>query len=80
MTGNRYTPVLRDMWCAGEVLRFDCSVLLAGSGAVHFANGMCKLCFDDFVKATGGMSEGADPPAYNADTAPKVIQPVSDAA
>ncbi len=55
------------------MLFFNCFVLLAGSGAVHFVNGMCKLCFDDFVKATGGISEGADPPAYNADTASEVF-------
>lgn len=45
----------------------------AGSGVSHFAHGMCKVCFEDFIEATGGMSEGADPPAYNADAKPKVI-------
>lgn len=46
----------------------------AGSGALHFAHGMCRQCFEDFMEATGGMSEGADPPAYNADAKPKVIK------
>ena len=40
-----------------------------GSGAAKFAQGMCKLCFEDFIAGTGGMSEGADPPAYNAEVA-----------
>ena len=37
---------------------------------------MCKVCFEDFIEATGGMSEGADPPAYNADAKPKVTTPI----
>lgn len=36
---------------------------------------MCKACFEEFIEATGGMSEGADPPAYNADAKAKVIIP-----
>ena len=44
----------------------------AGSGVSHFAHGMCKVCFEEFIEATGGMSVGADPPAYNADAKPKV--------
>ena len=44
--------------------------LLAGCehlamGVEHFQQGMCKQCFIDFVKNTGGTYDGANPPAYS---------------
>ncbi|KAL4527312.1 hypothetical protein Ndes2526B_g08985 [Nannochloris sp. 'desiccata'] len=43
--------------------------LLAGCehlamGVEHFQQGMCKQCFVDFVKHTGGTYDGANPPAF----------------
>ncbi len=33
-------------------------------GVEHFQQGMCKECFTDFVKNTGGTYDGANPPAF----------------
>ena len=30
----------------------------------HFAHGMCRQCFADFVRISGGMYNGANPPAF----------------
>ncbi|CAM6045963.1 unnamed protein product [Sphagnum compactum] len=33
-------------------------------GAVHFAHGLCRGCYDEFVKVSGGMQGGSAPPAF----------------
>ncbi|XP_074564266.1 transcription factor IIIB 60 kDa subunit-like isoform X2 [Curcuma longa] len=30
----------------------------------HFAHGLCKECYDEFVEISGGLQGGADPPAF----------------
>lgn len=30
----------------------------------HFAHGLCKQCFDEFIKLSGGLKGGAEPPAF----------------
>ncbi|XP_024543263.1 transcription factor IIIB 60 kDa subunit isoform X1 [Selaginella moellendorffii] len=34
------------------------------SGAQHYAHGLCKNCYDDFVKISGGLQGGSAPPAF----------------
>ncbi|KAF3341947.1 transcription factor 3B subunit-like isoform X1 [Carex littledalei] len=31
---------------------------------VHFAHGLCKKCFEKFMKLSGGVDGGAEPPAF----------------
>lgn len=33
-------------------------------GAVHFQHGLCRGCYDEFVKVSGGMQGGSHPPAF----------------
>ncbi|XP_068634840.1 transcription factor IIIB 60 kDa subunit isoform X2 [Aristolochia californica] len=33
-------------------------------GATHFAHGLCKVCYDDFIEISGGLQGGAEPPAF----------------
>lgn len=33
-------------------------------GVVHFAHGLCRGCYDEFVKVSGGMTGGSHPPAF----------------
>lgn len=35
-----------------------------GSGEPHFAHGLCKDCYDKFVKLSGGLDGGLEPPAF----------------
>ncbi|GFY93494.1 cyclin/Brf1-like TBP-binding protein [Actinidia rufa] len=35
-----------------------------GSGKAPFAHGLCKSCYDDFIKLSGGLDGGSDPPAF----------------
>ncbi|EIE20930.1 cyclin-like protein [Coccomyxa subellipsoidea C-169] len=49
-----------------------CQHLTAGA-AQHFAHGMCKVCYEEFLEVTGGTSAGADPPAFTAGLAPKKV-------
>ncbi|KAL8161906.1 hypothetical protein V2J09_013395 [Rumex salicifolius] len=35
-----------------------------GSGKPHFAHGLCEICHEEFVKISGGLGEGAEPPAF----------------
>ncbi len=43
----------------------------AASGGAHFAHGMCKDCYERYLKVSGGTySEGADPPAFAAAEVP----------
>ncbi|XP_050287007.1 uncharacterized protein LOC126725978 isoform X3 [Quercus robur] len=44
---------------AGEVL---CEH--KNSGAPHFAHGLCRTCYDAFVKLSGGLHGGSEPPAF----------------
>ncbi|PKA66656.1 hypothetical protein AXF42_Ash003311 [Apostasia shenzhenica] len=30
----------------------------------HFAHGLCKKCYDEFIKISGGLKGGAEPPAF----------------
>ncbi|WOL01895.1 transcription factor IIIB [Canna indica] len=30
----------------------------------HFAHGLCKKCYDKFIKISGGLEGGAEPPAF----------------
>ena len=40
-------------------------VLRAASGTAHFAHGMCKECFEDYLKVSGGQAaDSALPPAF----------------
>ncbi|BDA42484.1 probable transcription factor IIIB 90 kDa subunit at N-terminal half [Coccomyxa sp. Obi] len=34
------------------------------AGGAHFAHGMCKACYEEYLEVTGGTSNGADPPAF----------------
>jgi transcription factor IIIB subunit 2 len=36
-----------------------------GAGEEHFSHGMCRACYADFVKASGGLHDGANPPAFS---------------
>lgn len=33
-------------------------------GEAHFAHAMCRACYLDFIQTTGGVYNGADPPAF----------------
>lgn len=33
-------------------------------GAVHYAHGLCRGCYDEFVKVSGGIRGGSAPPAF----------------
>ncbi|XAR72589.1 hypothetical protein NMG60_11019284 [Bertholletia excelsa] len=35
-----------------------------GTGKAPFAHGLCKSCYDDFVKLSGGLDGGSQPPAF----------------
>ncbi|GAB4858191.1 hypothetical protein Ancab_009588 [Ancistrocladus abbreviatus] len=35
-----------------------------GSGEPHFAHGLCEGCYDEFIKISGGLEGGAEPPAF----------------
>ncbi|KAK9817299.1 hypothetical protein WJX72_012355 [[Myrmecia] bisecta] len=35
-----------------------------GAGDAHFAHGMCRTCFVEYLEVCGGAYSGADPPAY----------------
>ncbi|MCO5570008.1 hypothetical protein L7F22_023723 [Adiantum nelumboides] len=35
-------------------------------GAAHYAVGLCKTCYDEFIRVSGGMEGGAAPPAFQA--------------
>ncbi|MCO5607098.1 hypothetical protein L7F22_061290 [Adiantum nelumboides] len=35
-------------------------------GAAHYAVGLCKACYDEFIRVSGGMEGGAAPPAFQA--------------
>eukprot|EP00250_Pteridium_aquilinum_P019302 c24385_g2_i1 orf=141-2372(+) len=35
-------------------------------GAAHYAVGLCKTCYDEFVRVSGGIEGGAAPPAFQA--------------
>ncbi|KAL6997851.1 hypothetical protein U1Q18_007976 [Sarracenia purpurea var. burkii] len=34
------------------------------SGKAPFAHGLCKCCYDDFIKLSGGLDGGSEPPAF----------------
>ncbi|XP_028766914.1 transcription factor IIIB 90 kDa subunit-like isoform X1 [Neltuma alba] len=34
------------------------------SGVPHWAHGLCERCYEDFVKLSGGLDGGLDPPAF----------------
>ncbi|CAO2832644.1 unnamed protein product [Amaranthus hypochondriacus] len=35
-----------------------------GTGEPHFAHGLCKSCYQEFVKISGGLCGGSEPPAF----------------
>ncbi|GBG62695.1 hypothetical protein CBR_g31712 [Chara braunii] len=35
-----------------------------GTGATHFAHGLCRSCYEDFLVVSGGLCGGEDPPAF----------------
>ncbi|XP_057984237.1 transcription factor IIIB 60 kDa subunit-like [Malania oleifera] len=35
-----------------------------GSGKPSFAHGLCESCYDDFIKLSGGLDGGSEPPAF----------------
>jgi len=41
-------------------------VCCTAAGTAHFAHGMCKACYEEYLEVTGGTSNGADPPAFTA--------------
>lgn len=45
-----------------EAAKTGCEHL--GGNEPHFAHGMCRQCFTDFVRISGGMYNGANPPAF----------------
>jgi hypothetical protein len=45
-----------------EAAKTGCEHL--GGNEPHFAHGMCRQCFADFVRISGGMYNGANPPAF----------------
>ncbi|KAB1221945.1 Transcription factor IIIB 90 kDa subunit [Morella rubra] len=34
------------------------------SGAPHFAHGLCRNCYEDFIELSGGLHGGLEPPAF----------------
>ncbi|KAK4589919.1 hypothetical protein RGQ29_020480 [Quercus rubra] len=34
------------------------------SGEPHFAHGLCRTCYDAFIKLSGGLHGGSEPPAF----------------
>ncbi|KAF5462797.1 hypothetical protein F2P56_018774 [Juglans regia] len=34
------------------------------SGKPHFAHGLCRSCYEDFVELSGGLHGGSEPPAF----------------
>ncbi|KAL9225076.1 hypothetical protein vseg_001042 [Gypsophila vaccaria] len=35
-----------------------------GSGSPHFAHGLCEACYNEFIKMSGGLDGGSEPPAF----------------
>ncbi|OVA11333.1 Transcription factor TFIIB [Macleaya cordata] len=35
-----------------------------GTAKAHFAHGLCKACYDDFIILSGGLQGGSEPPAF----------------
>ncbi|XP_011079122.1 transcription factor IIIB 60 kDa subunit [Sesamum indicum] len=35
-----------------------------GGGRVPFAHGLCESCYEDFIKLSGGLEGGSEPPAF----------------
>ncbi|KAK6127109.1 hypothetical protein DH2020_039147 [Rehmannia glutinosa] len=35
-----------------------------GSGKPPFAHGLCESCYEDFIKLSGGLNGGSEPPAF----------------
>ncbi|KAL2921505.1 Transcription factor IIIB 90 kDa subunit [Bienertia sinuspersici] len=35
-----------------------------GSGKPHFAHGLCVTCYHEFIKLSGGLDGGSEPPAF----------------
>ncbi|CAA6668715.1 unnamed protein product [Spirodela intermedia] len=33
-------------------------------GGIHFAHGLCKDCYDEFIEISGGIQGGSEPPAF----------------
>ncbi len=33
-------------------------------GVIHFASGMCRHCYVEYAKISGGQTGGEDPPAF----------------
>lgn len=33
-------------------------------GVPHFAHGLCRKCYDDFIELSGGLHGGSEPPAF----------------
>ncbi|KAK9835222.1 hypothetical protein WJX81_006819 [Elliptochloris bilobata] len=44
--------------------RPSCSHIKQGKGTAHFARGMCRACFEEFLRVSGGYTAGANPPAF----------------
>ena len=36
----------------------------AGLGEAHFAHAMCRQCYLEFMTTSGGLHNGANPPAF----------------
>lgn len=56
------------MVCLNSTLNLHKQMLNAGKGGpAAFAHGMCKDCYMNFLKVTGGLdTPGANPPAFTA--------------
>ncbi|KAK9743052.1 hypothetical protein RND81_03G213700 [Saponaria officinalis] len=35
-----------------------------GSGNPHFAHGLCEACYNEFIRISGGLDGGSEPPAF----------------
>ncbi|KMT16720.1 hypothetical protein BVRB_3g050040 [Beta vulgaris subsp. vulgaris] len=35
-----------------------------GSGKPHFAHGLCETCYHEFIRISGGLDGGSEPPAF----------------
>ncbi|RVW34858.1 hypothetical protein CK203_078002 [Vitis vinifera] len=35
-----------------------------GSGKPPFAHGLCEICYGEFIKLSGGLEGGSEPPAF----------------
>ncbi|URE12119.1 hypothetical protein MUK42_24699 [Musa troglodytarum] len=42
----------------------------------HFAHGLCRKCYDKFIKISGGLQGGAEPPAFQQAERQRMFRPI----